>query len=383
MVQGVVMSTKSLISCLAILLILTSCQPIPQARPLEENPQVDQIFAAYDKEDSPGCAVGVIQNGQWVYQHAFGMADIEANKPMTTKNALYIGSNGKQFTAMSILLLLEQGKLSIDDDIHTYLPELPDYGYRITVENLVHHTSGIKDYLVLWLKEFAAQGLNGYEHIASIHEGNSLELIASQKELDFAPGDQYAYSNSNYFLLGVIVERVSGMSLRQFAAENIFKPLGMTHTQYKDDINITIPDLAVGNMFDDYGSRMSTRQVSQDYHLVGDGGLYTTLDDLFNWDQNFYHNRLGKKDPHLIDRMYSTQMLNDGKQGDYGFGLGIYAYHDMLEIEHGGGFIGYRSDIARFPEQKLTVIELCNFSSNKTSEVMDLTPQVVDIFLEE
>lgn len=377
------MSTKCLIFCLAILLIFTGCQPMAQGRPLEENPQVDQIFAAYDKGDSPGCAVGVIQNGEWVYQHAFGMADIEAKKPMTTKNSFYIGSNGKQFTAMSILLLAEQGKLSINDDIHKYLPEMPDYGYHITVENLVHHTSGIKDYLILWLQEFAGQGLDGYDHIASIHEGNSLELIASQKALDFAPGDQYTYSNSNYFLLGVIVERVSGKSLRQFAAENIFKPLGMTHTQYKDNIPITIPDLAIGNMFAPDGSRWSTRQISQNYHLVGDGGLYTTLDDLFKWDQNFYHNRLGKKDPHLIDRMYSTQMLNNGKQGDYGFGLGIYDYHGMLEIEHGGGFIGYRSDIARFPEQKLTVIELCNFSSNKNSEVQDLTPRVADIFLGE
>ena len=235
--------------------LLSGCQSAPQA-----NPQVDKIFANYDSSYAPGCAVGVIQNGQWAYQHAYGMADLEAKTPITTQSTFYIGSGGKQFTAMSILLLVEQGKLSLDDDIHKYLPELPDYGACVTVGNLIHHTSGIKDYLILWLHKFNDQELNTYDHLDSIHEDNSLKLIASQKELDFSPGNQYAYSNSNYFLLGVIVKRVSGKSLRQFADENIFNPLGMNHTQSRDAVDIAIPGLAMGYMQNTDGTRQSTRK---------------------------------------------------------------------------------------------------------------------------
>jgi CubicO group peptidase (beta-lactamase class C family) len=325
--------------------------------------------------------VGVIQNGQWTYQHAYGMADLEAKTPITTHTTFYIGSMAKQFTAMSILLLAEQGKLSLTDDIRKYLPEMPDYGTPITVQNLIHHTSGIKDYLVLPLLNFVNQGLNPYDQLVSFNEDDSLEWIANQKELDFPAGDKYAYSNSNYFLLGIIIRRVSGRSLRQFTEEGIFQPLGMTHTQFRDDVNISIPDLAVGNIFNADGSRLPTRQIAQDYHLVGDGGLYTTLDDLFKWDQNFYHNQLGKSDPHLIQQMYSVQKLNDGNPNDYAFGLVVTAYHGTTEIEHGGGFIGYSSDMARFPEKNLTVIELCNRFRYESSEAQDRTPQVADLFL--
>ncbi len=361
---------------LAILYFIAGCQSAPQS-----NPQVDKIFAIWDHEDTPGCAVGIIQNGQWAYQHAYGMADLETKTPITTHTIFYIGSMAKQFTAMSILLLAEQGKLSLTDDIRKYLPEMPDYGTPITVQNLIHHTSGIKDYLVLQLLNFVDQGLNPYDQLISFNEDNSLEWIANQKGLDFPPGDQYTYSNSNYFLLGIIVRRVSGRSLRQFAEEAIFNPLGMTHTQFRDDVNISIPDLAVGNIFNPDGSRLPARQIALDYHLVGDGGLYTTLDDLFKWDQNFYHNRLGKRDPHLIEQMYSVQKLNDGNPNDYAFGLVVTTYHSTTEIEHGGGFIGYSSDMARFPEKNLTVIELCNRFKYNSSEAQDLTPQVADVFL--
>jgi CubicO group peptidase (beta-lactamase class C family) len=179
----------------------------------------------------------------------------------------------------------------------------------------------------------------------------------------------------------VIVERVSGKSLRQFADEAIFKPLGMTHTLYRDNVKITIPNLAVGYVINPDGSRDPQRLRYQLYTLVGEGGLYTTLDDLFKWDQNFYHNQLGKKDPHLINKMIATQALNNGEPNNYAFGLVVMGYRGMTEIEHGGGWFGYRSDIARFPEKELTVIELCNFYSNKDSEVQELSLQVADLFL--
>ena len=214
---------KKIISlCLAASLFVgTACTSTPQS-----NPEVDRIFAAWNHDNTPGCAVGVIQNGQWAYKHAYGMADLEAKTPISTQNAFYVGSIAKQFTAMSILLLAEQGKLSLTDDIHKYLPELPDYGTALTIQNLIHHTSGIREYYDLWnQKAINEWDGNLVEHAAEINAANSLTLLASQKTLDFTPGDQYAYVNSNYFLLGVIVQRVSGKSLLQFADETIFKPL--------------------------------------------------------------------------------------------------------------------------------------------------------------
>ena len=371
------MTTKITCLFLAILFLITGCHSSPQA-----NPQVDSIFAAWDHDNTPGCAMGVIQNGQWAYQHAYGMADLEAKTPITTQNAFYIGSMAKQFTAMSILLLAEQGKLALSEDIRKYLPELPDYGTPISVENLIHHTSGLPEYYDLWDQKIKDDwDGDPISHAAEVNAANSLKLIASQKTLNFSPGDKYVYTNTNYFLLGEIVERLSGKSLRQFADEAIFKPLGMTYTQYRDEAKITIPNLAVGYVLNPDGSRDPQRLRYQLYTLVGEGGLYTTLDDLFKWDQNFYHNQLGKKDPYLIDQMLAIQPLNSGELNNYAFGLVIMKYRGMTQIEHGGGWFGYSSDIARFPEKKLTVIELCNLSSDKNSEAQELTPQVAELFL--
>ena len=374
------MLNKAFSLCLAaILFVGTACTSTPQA-----NPEVDKIFAVWDHDNTPGCAVGVIQNGQWVYQQAYGMADLEAKTPITIENTFYIGSMAKQFTAMSILLLAEQGKLSLTDDIHKYLPELPDYGTPLTVENLLHHTSGLQEYYDLWGQKIQNEwGEDAASHAAEINAANSLKLLTTQKTLNFSPGDQYVYTNTNYFLLGEIVQRVSGKSLRQFADDMIFKPLGMTHTQYRDDTKITIPNLAVGYVLNPDGSREPQELRYQLYTLVGEGGLYSTLDDLFKWDQNFSHNQLGKKDPHLIDQMLATQPLNNGEPNNYAFGLVVMEYRGMTEIEHGGGWFGYLSDMARFPEKQLTVIELCNFTSDNDSEVQDLTPQVVDLFIGE
>ncbi len=370
------MKTKITRFFLIILFFLAGCSPPPQTNPVNV---VDQIFAPWDHDNTPGCVMGVIQNGRWAYQHAYGMADLEAKTPITTQNAFYIGSMAKQFTAMSILLLAEQGKLSLTDDIRKYLPEMPDYGTPITIQNLVHHTSGIKDLYELISQKYAGQTVNETELAASFQDNDVLELIAGQKTLDFAPGDQYTYSNSNYILLGMIVKRVSGKSLRQFADENIFKPLGMTHTQFKDDAKIVIPNLALGYRLNPDGRWESRQDIMQAWHFYGDGGLYTTLDDLFKWDQNFYQIRLGEKSPRLIDQMLSTQPLINGGSNNYAFGQVITEYRGLTEIEHGGGCQGYSSDMARFPEKNLTVIELCNFSYDQ-NKPQELTPQVAELF---
>lgn len=365
-------------------IVLSACSPFSsnvKATPTlvrQANPQVDQIFSEWDNSNSPGCALGVIHKGQLIYRHNYGMAQPALEAPISDNTVFYIGSMAKQFTAMSILLLVEQGRLSLDDNIRKYIPEFSDYGFPITIQHLLHHTSGITDYLLEWIYGGDYKALaDVYPDIGSLDEQKALDLLTSQTALDFIPGTQYAYSNSNYFLLGLIVKRVSGQSLPTFADENIFKPLGMRHTQYRDDLNTTIANLATGHVLN---AENILEPVSTTYHLVGDGGMYTTLDDLYLWDQNFYHNQLGKKDQHLIDQIYERGRLNNGDAVDYGFGVGHYQKDGLDLIEHGGQWIGFKNDIARFPDQQLTVMLLCN---SEAIDAQQLSLQVAEHYLYE
>lgn len=365
-------------------IVLSACSPFSsnvKATPTlvrQANPQVDQIFSEWDNSNSPGCALGVIHKGQLIYRHNYGMAQPALEAPISDNTVFYIGSMAKQFTAMSIILLVEQGRLSLDDNIRKYIPEFSDYGFPITIQHLLHHTSGITDYLLEWIYGGDYKALaDVYPDIGSLDEQKALDLLTSQTALDFIPGTQYAYSNSNYFLLGLIVKRVSGQSLPTFADENIFKPLGMRHTQYRDDLNTTIANLATGHVLN---AENILEPVSTTYRLVGDGGMYTTLDDLYLWDQNFYHNQLGKKDQHLIDQIYARGRLNNGDAVDYGFGVGHYQKDGLDLIEHGGQWIGFKNDIARFPDQQLTVMLLCN---SEAIDAQQLSLQVAEHYLYE
>ena len=196
--------------------------------------RVDQIFAGYDKPDSPGCALGVIQNGNFVYRKAYGMGSLELGVPLSQQSVFYMGSVSKQFTAASIVLAAEQGFLSLDDDVRKYIPELPDYGHTITLRQMLHHTSGLPDVLTML-------GISGRD-IEDVHPTAELmDLIVRQKALNFNPGDEYLYSNTNYFLLAEVVKRATKKPLPEFAAEDIFKPLGMTHTRFYDDHTLVEP----------------------------------------------------------------------------------------------------------------------------------------------
>lgn len=187
--------------------------------------KVDNIFAKWDKPTSPGCALAIIKDGEIIYKRGYGMADLEHDIPISSKTVFYIGSTSKQFVAMSLLLLTEQDKLSLDDDIRKFAPEFPQYDKTITIRHLIHHTSGIRDYLSLW-------DLSGKNYLDYISEDAVLDLICNQKELNFTPGEKFLYSNSGYFLLAVIIKRASGKSLREFAQENIFEPLDMKNSHF-------------------------------------------------------------------------------------------------------------------------------------------------------
>ncbi len=330
--------------------------------------QVDRIFAAYAKGGSPGCAVGVIQDGNFVYRKGYGMASIELSVALTPEAVFYMGSVSKQFTAAAVVLAAEQGFLSLDDDVRKYIPELPDYGHVITLRQMLHHTSGFRDFLTL----LVLAGRNAGE----IHsEAEIIDLIARQKALNNNPGENWLYSNSNYYLLGVVVRRATKRSLNDFASETIFKPLGMTHTRFYDDHTLVLPSRVAAY---DPG-RDSTFLVdwSTSYDIVGAGGMMSTVDDMLLWDRNFYANKLGRGT--LVKELQTRGVLNDGRPIGYALGLQLDTYGGLPIVEHDGALYGYRTGILRFPEQRFSVVCLCNLSS---AGVGNLSRKVADIYLQ-
>lgn len=355
--------------CLALCLLLSACLPAEQnADPRFE--AVDKIFARWDKPDSPGCALGVIQNGVFIYKKGYGMANLELASPLTPRSVFRIGSTSKQFTAMCIALLEEEGRLSLNDDIREYLPEMPEYQAPVTIRHLIHHTSGIRDYLTLW--EIAGVRENDF-----FTDPEVVDMLARQKEINFAPGEEWLYSNSGYFLLAEIVKRVTGESMRIYAEEKIFKPLGMDHTHYHTDPTELVRNRAYG-----YSSRRGGGfNISMTtLGMIGDGGVFTSVEDLLLWDRNFYDNKLGRGDPELIKRVQRPGMLNSGEELDYAFGLGISRYNGLNLVSHGGAFVGFRADLLRFPDQRFSVVCLANLAQFNPSA---MARRVADIFLKD
>ncbi len=328
--------------------------------------KVDALFAEWDKTSSPGCALGVIEDGEFIYRRGYGMANLEHGVPIRSSSVFYIASTSKQFVAASIILAAEQGHLSLDDDIRLHVPELPDYGDKITIRHLLNHTSGLRDYLTLW-------ALAG-EEFANIHEQEeAVALIARQKRLNFKPGSEYLYSNSGFFLLAVILERATGKTLREFAHENIFAPLGMTHSHFHDDHTHISQDRAIGHFKRDDGT---IGMYVSNFDLVGSGGLHTSIDDLLNWDRNFYENRLGRGS--LLKELHRQGILTNGDTIDYASGLSIGKYRGFATVSHGGSAQGYRTELLRFPDERLSVIVLCNLGEISPT---GLARDVADIFL--
>lgn len=328
--------------------------------------KIDAVYAKYASPNAPGCVVGVYQNGRVTFAKGYGAANIELNAPITPETPFIMGSVSKQFTAASIALLAEQGKLRLDDDVRKYLPELPDYGKRITIEQLVHHTSGVRDF---WTLVGAAD--MRYDDGYSVSD--VLRLAARQKHLNFDPGTEYNYSNTGYVILGVIVQRVSGKSLREFAQEQIFGPLGMTHTQFHDDHNEPVQGRASA-----YaplpGGRWTIDIWAND--IVGQGGLMTTIGDLQKWDENFYTGTVGGKA--FLAQQLVQGVLNDGTKLSYAFGLEVLDYRGLPMVEHTGTTGGYRTAITRFAAQHTSVATMCNVS---TANSAALTHAVADIVL--
>jgi CubicO group peptidase (beta-lactamase class C family) len=349
-----------------LLLLLSSFSSFSQGIP-KSAAEVDKVFADFTKPGSPGCAMAVARDGKLVYAKGYGLANIEENVPLTPDSVFDIGSTSKQFSAASILLLEKQGKLSVSDDLRKYIPELPDYGKKITILNLLNHTSGLRDYLVL----FELAGINS-DSVTTDDE--ALTLVSHQKSLNFDPGSEWLYSNTGFFLLSVVVKRVSGKSLRDYAAENIFSPLGMTHTQYRDSHTLLIPNRAMA--YDPIEkSQGFTFNVSY-FEQTGDGAVHTTVGDMLKWDENFYSGQVGGKP--FLDEIQQPGQLHSGKTLDYAKGLFIGNYRGLRTVRHGGAWGGYRADLLRFPEQHFSVVCLCNRSDSRPGKRAD---RVADVYL--
>jgi CubicO group peptidase (beta-lactamase class C family) len=353
---------------------------IDQAAQKSLTDKVDQLFGQWDKPDSPGCAVGVIRDGQFVYKRGYGMANLEYNIPISPTTIFEIASTSKQFTAMSIALLARQGKLSLDDDIRKYLPEMRQYQRPVTIRHLIHHTSGIRDYSALmFYAGLPTEDVHSDEDMFHLMgrqtDEDVLAFFARQKDLNFPPGSQHLYSNSGYFLLAQIVKRVSRKSLRQFAEENIFKPLGMANSHFQDDLRLIVKNRAVG--YEPIkGGGFSTVITNFD-RRIGASGVMTSVEDLLLWDRNFYENRLdGGMD--LINEMVTPGVLSNGQKIQYAFGLRSSQYGGLRVITHGGEFFGFKAQLLRFPEQRFSVICLCNLRNINANR---LSYQVATIYL--
>jgi CubicO group peptidase (beta-lactamase class C family) len=273
---------KLAVIVLVALLVLGVCRG--QSLTPDVARRVDAVFAQWDKPDSPGCALGVYHGGRIVYKHGYGMEDLNEDVKITPSTVFHVASMSKQFTAVSIMLLTYQGKLSLDDDVRKYIPELPDFGEKITIRHLAHHTSGLRD-------QWNLLELAGWRYSKDlITDDDVMSVMTRQKELNFKPGDKHVYCNTGYTLMGLVVKRVSGMSLREFTTKNIFEPLGMTHTFFRDDHAQIIKHDAVG--YEQEPGKPFEISITN-FDTVGATSLHTTVEDLQLWDENFYHPKVG------------------------------------------------------------------------------------------
>ena len=340
-------------------LLLAATPLAAQSNPLGPalTAQVDSVFRRFTAPGSPGCALGVVREGRLDFARGYGLASIEHGVPITPATVFDIGSVSKQFTAMAIVLLAQDGKLSLDDEIQKFLPEMPRYpAGAITIRHLLHHTSGLRDYLDV-------MGLSGIADEAVTTEADALDAIVRQQETNFPPGSEFRYSNSGYFLLSVIVRRVTGQTLRYFAATRIFAPLEMSRTQFVDRHEMIVPGKA-GSYAPGPGGTFVLSMAN--WEQTGDGAVNTTVEDLVKWERNFESGTVGGAAG--IAELHKTGVAG-GKPIGYALGLGIDSLRGVRRVSHGGAWAGYRAHIVRYPDQKLSLITLCNLSNSNPFEL--------------
>ncbi|HLJ55968.1 MAG TPA: serine hydrolase [Chthonomonadaceae bacterium] len=308
---------------------------------------VDKLFAAWDHTDTPGCMVAVLRDGTAVYQCGYGMADLGHEVRIGADTVFNVASVTKQFTAFCVHKLAQEGRLSLDDDVRKHVPELHDFGPKITLRHLLNHTSGLRDY-------FRAMSLAGWRYDDPHLKQDVLDFIWRQGELNFPPGEQYDYCNTGYVLLALIVERITGRSFADYATDTILRPLGMNSSRFGDDYERVVRNAAESYYPIEGGFHRAYTLLNE----LGDGGLLTTAEDLAKWDANFYDAKVGGRA--LLDAMQQRGRLRDGTEIAYASGLAVDRYRGLRTVEHSGGIAGFRADILRFPDRHLSVILLAN-----------------------
>jgi len=332
---------------LTSLLLLSSVFSFAQVSPDVIAKKSDSIFTDYNGK--PGVAVMIVQDGKVAFEKGYGIANLEYNIPITPTTVFDIASVSKQFTGYAISTLIQQGKISPDDDIHKYLPWVPDFGKKITIRNLIHHTSGLRD----WPEGLHAAGWRWEE---AFSWQDIMRMVKQQKELDFEPGSKYQYSNTGYNLLAAIVEKVTGKTLPVWVDENIFKPLGMNSSQILTDYSKVIKNVA-GSYYWDNGFHKSSDMLT----AWGSSSIFTTVEDLAKWVIAFQKG-LDNKDP-VYMRMIETDKLNNGEKNDYAYGNEVMDDQGLLNINHTGGWASFATVISTYPGQKTTIILLSNNGS--------------------
>lgn len=312
--------------------------------------QVDKLFRPWDTDKSPGAAVAVLYRGAVIHHEGYGMANLEHAIPISSTSVFDIASVSKQFCAFAIAMLIDEGKIALDEDLRTYLAELPDFGHTITIQNLLYHTSGLRDWPGML-------GLSGRELEDVISMEEILFFVTHQQTLNFVPGTRYSYSNTGYTLLALVIERVSGQSLRSFMESRVFEPLGMTRTFFQDD-----HEEVVSGRVTSYSPQAGNFQrIGNGLMATGSSSLHTTTEDLLKWVQNFENQSLGT--PAVHSMMNLQGQLSDGTALPYGFGLVRGTYRGLNTLSHSGGWAGFRTTILRIPDHEFAVIVLGNHAS--------------------
>ena len=342
-------------SICALFVLVSLCSTLTFAQALDSAKVVAGAEKAFDKAakthtgPAPGCAVAVSLNGQTVFEKAFGLAEMEHSIPNTPQTIFESGSVAKQFTAAAVVVLAQDGKLSLDDPVKKYIPELPDYEKPITIRHILTHTAGLRD----WGSVMALTGAGRGDRVVT--QDLALDVIVRQKGLDFTPGSEYSYSNSGYQLAAIIVERVSKQKFGAFVEERLFKPLGMKNSSWRDDYQRLVPGRA--QAYTRQGPNGPWRLNMPIMNVVGNGGMLTTVGDWMKWNAMLDSRSLGAP---LVEALETQGVLNDGRKIRYALGLEVGNYKGIKEVVHSGGTAGYQTYLARFPEKKLSIGALCN-----------------------
>jgi CubicO group peptidase (beta-lactamase class C family) len=333
-----------------------------------ESTDLDSIFAEFDMPGKPGCAVGVVDHGELIFAGGYGSANLDYAIPIRPDSRFMIASVSKQFTAAALLMMEQEGKLDLDEDLRTYMPELPEFEFPVTARQLMHHTSGLRD--IYNLLSLADIGLDN-----TTTSAQAVDLISRQQRLNFRPGSRFLYSNTGYFLISVLTDTLTGMSLREYTDKHLFEPSGMSATHFHDDTGMVVPNRVISYLPTPSGPGRFYRD---NMDRPGARGLFTTVEDMALWDANFIENKTNLE--YFAERMTRAGVTRNGNRIDYASGLRLSRYKTLRTVGHGGSYMGFRTNYMRFPDYEFAVITFCNKS--------DINPatysyKVADLYLKQ